>query len=127
MRSIRALAIVLTAALSFSAAALAQSWQPEIGMDRPGNDYRNFSTAKNDWKSCKAACEGDGVCRAWTLYTPQDATTSHCWIKNLAGDQKPSALAVSGLREGAIAPLAISPAARTSSAAKREAGVTYAG
>ncbi len=99
MKVTRAFAISTVAALGLSVGAMAQGWQPEFGMDRVGNDYRSFLTAKDDWKACQAACESDGVCQAWTLYTPQGGAASYCWMKNLAGEQKPSALAISGLRQ----------------------------
>lgn len=40
----------------------------EVSIDRAGGDYRNFELkAGEDDDSCKAACEQDTKCRAWTF------------------------------------------------------------
>lgn len=110
-------AILLALALAFGAGlASAQVWQPKPGVDIVGNDYRSFSTAREDWKSCKAACEGDAECRAWSLFSPPGGSASYCWIKNLADEQRADPNAVSGLRESPIAP------PRTSSPGKADKG-----
>lgn len=39
----------------------------EMSIDRPGGDYRHFPLRPNgDAAACKAACDGDKKCRAWT-------------------------------------------------------------
>ena len=56
----------------------------EIATDRPGGDYRNIVVKEdNDGGDCKAACEADNKCRAWTYaqpgYTGKDA---RCFLKD---------------------------------------------
>ncbi|MEI9803753.1 MAG: PAN domain-containing protein [Pseudolabrys sp.] len=39
----------------------------EFAIDRSGGDYRNFETPSDSTGSaCKAACEAESKCRAWT-------------------------------------------------------------
>lgn len=60
------------------AAAPAEEWQPMFNVNLLGYDHREFGLARrDDWKSCKAACDGDGQCQAWTV--SQEAST--CYLK----------------------------------------------
>ena len=56
----------------------------EAAIDRFGGDYRSFQMKAADGDDgCKAACTGDGRCRAWTYarpgYVGRDAW---CFLKN---------------------------------------------
>ncbi len=43
----------------------------EYSTDRTGGDYRNFELPPSpNGEACKAACEADGKCRAWTYLRP---------------------------------------------------------
>ncbi|WP_022722033.1 PAN domain-containing protein [Rhodopseudomonas sp. B29] len=43
----------------------------EASIDRAGGDYRNFEMKAGEGdEACKAACEGDDKCRAWTYARP---------------------------------------------------------
>ena len=43
----------------------------EYSMDRLGGDYRNLDMAADSTgATCKAACEADNKCRAWTYVRP---------------------------------------------------------
>lgn len=55
----------------------------ELSIDRYGGDYRNFATpAETDGKTCRAACEADNRCRAWTYVRPgYNNSTPHCYLK----------------------------------------------
>lgn len=58
--------------------SVAEEWQPLFNVDLRGYDHREFGLARrDDWKTCKAACEEDGQCQAWTV--SQDAST--CYLK----------------------------------------------
>ncbi|QCB55621.1 hypothetical protein E5675_15075 [Sphingopyxis sp. PAMC25046] len=60
------------------AAAPAEEWQPMFNVNLLGYDHREFGLARrDDWKSCKAACDRDGRCQAWTV--SQEAST--CYLK----------------------------------------------
>lgn len=46
----------------------------------PGRDLRSFWT--NDVAQCRAACQGDGQCVAWTWVRPGiQGANGNCWIK----------------------------------------------
>jgi hypothetical protein len=56
----------------------------EMSTDRQGGDYRSFSLKPDPTgAACKAACDDDNKCRAWTYarpgYTGADA---RCFLKN---------------------------------------------
>jgi hypothetical protein len=55
-----------------------------MSTDRPGGDYRSIAiegSANGD--ACKAACEGDDKCRAWTYARPGYAGSApRCFLKN---------------------------------------------
>lgn len=56
--------------MSVAAAAPApvEEWQPMFNVDLRGYDHREVPVANaQDWKACKAACDADGQCKAWTL------------------------------------------------------------
>lgn len=56
----------------------------EFGIDRPGGDYRSLEVdASASGDACKAACEADSQCRAWTYVRPGYAGPEpRCWLKN---------------------------------------------
>ncbi len=55
----------------------------ETSTDRLGGDYRNFEIkAGEDAQRCKAVCEGDNKCRAWTYARPGYAgREARCFLK----------------------------------------------
>lgn len=56
----------------------------EIATDRAGGDYRNIVVKEdNDGGDCKAACEADNKCRAWTYARPGYAgEEARCFLKD---------------------------------------------
>ncbi|MBI5130300.1 MAG: PAN domain-containing protein [Rhodopseudomonas palustris] len=58
--------------------------QVEASIDRFGGDYRNFELKNNEGdESCKAACEQDNKCRAWTYARPGIVgRNARCFLKN---------------------------------------------
>ena len=56
----------------------------EYSIDRNGGDYRNFETATDSsGAACKAACDGDNRCRAWTYVRPgYIGPTARCYLKD---------------------------------------------
>jgi hypothetical protein len=56
----------------------------EYSIDRFGGDYRNFDLQPDPTASaCKAACEADSKCRAWTYLRPGYAgPAARCFLKN---------------------------------------------
>jgi hypothetical protein len=55
----------------------------EWGIDRIGGDIRQFDvTADPTGNVCKAACEAEGRCRAWTYARPgYESQSAHCFLK----------------------------------------------
>ena len=56
----------------------------EFGIDRIGGDYRSFELPSDpSGKSCKAACEGERRCRAWTYVRPgYIGASARCYLKS---------------------------------------------
>ena len=56
----------------------------EFSIDRVGGDYRNFELkAEAQGESCKAACDADNKCRAWTYARPGYAgAAARCFLKS---------------------------------------------
>lgn len=97
---------VRTASVSLAAGA------PEQGYGFEGGDFRDFTTRLHDWRACAKACDEDGSCRAWSLYTPMGSSQSGCWLKNAIGPLKPALDTVSGRKsQTAAIAQALSPSA----------------
>ena len=56
----------------------------ETSIDRFGGDYRSFAmTTDTAGEACRAACEGDQRCRAWTYARPGYASGgARCFLKS---------------------------------------------
>lgn len=57
----------------------------EYSINRHGGDYRHFTLAPDpDGAACKAACEGENRCRAWTYVRPGygGASSARCYLKS---------------------------------------------
>jgi PAN domain len=56
----------------------------EWGIDRIGGDLRNFEVAADPTGAvCKAACDSEGRCRAWTYMRPgYEGPAARCYLKN---------------------------------------------
>jgi PAN domain len=57
----------------------------EFAIDRPGGDFRNFELPSDPSADvCKAACDTEARCRAWTYVRPGygGGTTARCYLKD---------------------------------------------
>jgi hypothetical protein len=57
----------------------------EFSIDRSGGDYKNLDVPgeSNDGAACKAACEADNKCRAWTFVRPgYIGPAARCYLKD---------------------------------------------
>ena len=56
----------------------------EFSIDRGGGDYKNVDLAPDPTGlSCKAACEADNRCRAWTYVRPgYGGSSARCYLKD---------------------------------------------
>lgn len=80
--------------------------QGQWNTDHPGSDYSNFDVSCSPYPdssflcpsvrelACKAACEADDACLAWTYVT----TTKHCWLKNAVSNAVSNSTAHSASR-----------------------------
>jgi hypothetical protein len=73
------------------------SMEPDT--NRPGHDYKNFMMSQADPEICRAACEADPGCQAYTYVKPgvQD-DKARCWLKNKAAPAQPASCCISGAR-----------------------------
>ena len=71
----------------------------EYSIDRFGGDYRIFETAPDPaGAACKAACEGDNKCRAWTYVRPgYIAPSARCYLKDKITRPRPKPCCLSGV------------------------------
>lgn len=71
----------------------------EWGIDRIGGDLRNFEVAADPAGAvCKAACEGESRCRAWTYSRPgYESMAARCYLKTRVTAPRPKPCCISGV------------------------------
>lgn len=71
----------------------------EYSIDRFGGDYRHFDIeADPAGQSCKAACEGEKKCRAWTYVRPGYISASaRCYLKSRITKPRRKPCCISGV------------------------------
>ncbi|HZP75343.1 MAG TPA: PAN domain-containing protein [Pseudolabrys sp.] len=71
----------------------------EFSIDRFGGDYRNFEVSpEGNGAACKAACDADNKCRAWTYVRPgYQGTPAHCYLKSTIKPPRPRPCCISGV------------------------------
>jgi PAN domain len=70
---------------------------PLQGYGYVGNDFMSFAAGRDDWKACSKACDLNGACKAWSLYSPDDnKDVSYCWMKSRVGEVTATHNTVSG-------------------------------
>jgi hypothetical protein len=71
----------------------------EFSIDRLGGDFRSFDTPPDDeGAACKAACEADTHCRAWTYARPGFISTSaRCYLKDKLKPPRAKPCCISGV------------------------------
>jgi len=93
--SIGALALAL-----FAAVAPARA---QVGYDRPGGDYSNFTVRNGDPAACAGRCERDGRCRAWSFSFPRTLHVhATCRLKNRVPSRLEDTCCVSGVRGAGV-------------------------
>ena len=71
----------------------------EPAIDRPGGDFRNFDLVVPNPKLCKATCDGDGSCQAWTFVRPGvQGPRARCWLKFFVPPAVTNNCCMSGVR-----------------------------
>ncbi len=73
--------------------------ETEFSIDRWGGDYRFFDTAADAaGAACKAACEGEQRCRAWSYVRPgYIAPSARCYLKDKIPRPRPRPCCNSGV------------------------------
>jgi hypothetical protein len=75
----------------------ARDLRAEDKINRPGSDFKNFTT--ENWTTCEAACAADGICASWTyVRRGVQGPTGHCWLKNRVARPVPDGNTVSGVK-----------------------------
>jgi len=70
----------------------------EYSIDRLGGDYRNFETAPDSGASCKAACDAENRCRAWTYVRPgYIGPSARCYLKDKLKPPRHKPCCISGV------------------------------
>ncbi len=71
----------------------------EFSIDRYGGDYRNFDTTPDsEGAPCKAACETENRCRAWTYRRAgYGVTAPHCYLKDKLKPPRHQPCCISGV------------------------------
>lgn len=79
-------------------AAATRNWT-EWNTDRPGKNINNFLTDA-DPAICRARCERNRACKAWTYVKPgiQHRTRAKCWLKSSAPAARESGCCNSGVK-----------------------------
>lgn len=77
----------------------------QVGFDRPGGNYLNFSIRSGDPAVCAARCEREGRCRAWSFAYPTGERGGICSLKSRVPRRVKDGCCASGVRgAGVIAP-----------------------
>jgi uncharacterized caspase-like protein len=70
----------------------------ELNTDRPGLDYRSFDIGA-DPRICRAQCEAEQPCLAWTYVAPGvQGTYARCWLKTAVPQVRASGCCISGIK-----------------------------
>lgn len=71
----------------------------EIGVDRFGNDYKDFDVPGSDPAPCQNACQADSKCKAWTWQQPDEGVPAHCFLKEAVSDKSELPGYISGIKK----------------------------
>ena len=68
----------------------------ELGIDRPGSDYKHFDTSSA--YTCQNACRSEAMCSAFTYVRPgEQGVSGHCYLKNSIPNQLQREWCTSGI------------------------------
>lgn len=83
-----------------SAPAAGTDEPPMYNTDLFGSDLREiiYDRPGMDWRSCKASCEGDRQCKAWTYVKPGRTEHGECFLKESVPEPSESGCCVSGIK-----------------------------
>jgi PAN domain-containing protein len=96
-RVVVALAATLVVVLGGMPASLGQ-----VGFDRRGGDYLNFTVRSGDPAQCAARCDRDARCRAWSFAYPAVDRAATCWLKSQVPPRVEDSGSASGVRGAGV-------------------------
>lgn len=71
----------------------------KVNTNLPGGDYRAIDMATSNPERCRAACEKEAACLAWTLVKPESpGGMGYCWLKNSIPEATREDCCISGLK-----------------------------
>lgn len=71
----------------------------ETDVNRLGNDFRAFDLAAADPDLCRAACDDDARCKAFTYVKPGlQGPSAKCWLKDQTPTARAEGCCVSGVK-----------------------------
>lgn len=74
-------------------------WPLEVGIDRPGSDFRDLDLADADPRLCESACRSEAQCLAFTYVHPGvQSDAARCWLKDSVPEPSPSDCCVSAVK-----------------------------
>jgi hypothetical protein len=80
-----------------TASTTGPAWK--LNTNYPGGDYRTIDMATSDPTACKAACDKDAPCKAWTLVKPgEPGGMGYCWLKDSVPPAISEDCCISGLK-----------------------------
>jgi hypothetical protein len=94
---------VLASLAGLALLAATTSAPAQIGYDRHGGDYANFSEQSGDPANCATRCEHDPRCRAWSFsYPTGSGVGAICWLKNAVVPRAPNPCCMSGVKGAGV-------------------------
>jgi PAN domain-containing protein len=74
----------------------------QVGFDRRGGDYFNFTVRSGDPAVCAARCDRETRCHAWSFNFPTAERPATCWLKNQVPRRIEDAGSASGVRGAGV-------------------------
>jgi len=93
--------VALAAALAIVLGGVAAS-RAQVGFDRRGGDYLNFTDRSGDPVVCAARCDRDARCRAWSFSYPTAERAAACWLKSQVPPRVEDSGSASGVRGAGV-------------------------
>ncbi|HMA71011.1 MAG TPA: PAN domain-containing protein [Xanthobacteraceae bacterium] len=97
IRAFIALTLTIAAVLCLPPESCAQ-----VGFDRRGGDYANFTVRSGDPGACAARCDREPRCRAWSFNYPTADRAGVCWLKSQVPPRVEDGASASGVRGAGV-------------------------
>jgi hypothetical protein len=71
----------------------------KVNTNLPGGDFVSIDMRTSDPRACKAACDKESRCRAWTLVKPEEpGGMGYCWLKDSVPEEIREDCCISGVK-----------------------------